>query len=137
MQPDQATATPTKSIPDPTAIAALNDRARNNDLANARIVFTANLMAHLTRNAVTDLERASARLFGQQSVLNKVRKATFDTDNDPHGEHDFGSLEHDEAKIFWKIDVYENDGSFQWGAEDPANPDTSYRVITIMLASDY
>lgn len=29
----------------------------------------------------------------------------FTEDNDPHGEHDFGALDHPEAgKVFWKID---------------------------------
>lgn len=28
----------------------------------------------------------------------------FSPDNDPYGEHDFGSIAFDGAKIFWKID---------------------------------
>jgi len=119
------------------AIAALNDKARNGELTNSRLAFTANLMAHIIRDATTDLECAAARLFGQQMILNKIRKATFTEDNNPHGERDFGSLEHDDAKIFWKIDVYENDGTFQWGAEHPWDAKTSYRTVTVMLASDY
>ena len=29
---------------------------------------------------------------------------SFNADNDPHGEHDFGAFEHGGHKIFWKID---------------------------------
>ena len=38
------------------------------------------------------------------------RVRTFDAftkDNDPYGEHDFGSFEFDEESVFWKIDLYE------------------------------
>jgi len=31
----------------------------------------------------------------------------FNADNDPHGEHDFGSFELEGEKLFWKIDLYE------------------------------
>lgn len=71
-----------------------------------------------------------------QAILQKV--ATFDSftgDNDPYGEHDFGALEHDGQKIFWKIDAY--DKSMEYGSPDPTNPDVTARVLTIMLASEY
>jgi hypothetical protein len=32
---------------------------------------------------------------------------SFTEDNDPHGEHDFGSFDHDGNRIFWKIDYYD------------------------------
>lgn len=39
-------------------------------------------------------------------------------------------------KIFWKID-YCADRSCARGSEDPADPTRSFRVLTIMLASEY
>jgi hypothetical protein len=45
----------------------------------------------------------------------------FTEDNDPHGEHDFGVFDMAGAKIFWKIDYY-NDKSCSFGSEDPADP---------------
>lgn len=61
----------------------------------------------------------------------------FTADNDPHGEHDFGALQVDGAgKIFWKIDYYA-DADMEFGSEDPADPAQSYRVLTVMLASEY
>ena len=58
----------------------------------------------------------------------------FTADNDPHGEHDFGSFEVDGRKIFWKLDYY--DAAMRLGSEDPADPAKTTRVsLTIMLAS--
>ena len=57
----------------------------------------------------------------------------FDIDNDPYEEHDFGSLEWHNDKVFWKIDYY--DKTLQrW--EDPLSSMCN-RVLTVMLASEY
>jgi hypothetical protein len=69
-------------------------------------------------------------------VLQMVREFSyFDSCNDPHGEHDFGAFEISSAKIFWKIDYYDPDLHF--GSEDPADPEKTTRVLTIMLANEY
>jgi hypothetical protein len=61
----------------------------------------------------------------------------FTEDNDPHGEHDFGAFDIDCAgTIFWKIDYYA-DKFCATGSENPADPAQSFRVLTIMLASEY
>ncbi len=59
----------------------------------------------------------------------------FNADNDPHGEHDFGSFEVAGEKFFWKIDYYDSDMMF--GSEDPTDPETTTRVLTIMFADEY
>lgn len=59
----------------------------------------------------------------------------FTEDNDPHAEHDFGSFRHGDETVFWKIDYY--DLSLTAGSEDPADPDVTIRVLTVMLASEY
>ncbi|MGC2463226.1 MAG: DUF3768 domain-containing protein [Steroidobacteraceae bacterium] len=59
----------------------------------------------------------------------------FNNENDPHGEHDFGSFEIAGRKFFWKIDYY--DANLELGSEDPADPTKTTRVLTIMLASEY
>ena len=69
-------------------------------------------------------------------VLDEVRRYdSFSKDNDPYGEHDFGSFKHNGETIFWKIDYY--DCALEAGSEDPANPEVTTRVLTIMLACEY
>ena len=72
----------------------------------------------------------------QAMAIRKV--ATFDAfnpDNDPHGEHDFGSFDLSGRKFFWKMDYYTPD--LQGGSEDPADSAITTRVLTIMLAEEY
>lgn len=59
----------------------------------------------------------------------------FSDDNDPWGEHDFGAVELQGQKIYWKIDPY--DLKLEGYSPNPANPDVTHRVLTIMLASEY
>jgi hypothetical protein len=59
----------------------------------------------------------------------------FDADNDPHGEHDFGSFDLAGDKFFWKIDYY--DRNFEFGSDDPADTAKTNRVLTLMLAAEY
>ena len=59
----------------------------------------------------------------------------FDADNDPHGEHDFGSFEWGVHRLFWKIDYY--DEALEAGSPDPTDANVTCRVLTIMLASEY
>jgi hypothetical protein len=69
-------------------------------------------------------------------VLTKVRGFTaFDRDNNPHGEHDFGIIEHAGESYMWKIDYY--DLTCEAGSENPADPAITTRVLTIMRADEY
>lgn len=68
------------------------------------------------------------------NLIKAVRKFdSFTEENDPHGEHDFGSLEWYGVQVFWKMDYY--DWALEYG-EDPLSPRCK-RVLTIMLASEY
>jgi hypothetical protein len=60
---------------------------------------------------------------------------SFDADNDPHGEHDFGSFDLAGDKFFWKLDYY--DRNLEFGSDDPADPEKTTRVLTLMLAAEY
>lgn len=59
----------------------------------------------------------------------------FDTGNDPYGERDFGSIEFEGKKVFFKIDYY--DRSLRLHSPDPADPKVTARVMTVMLANEY
>lgn len=59
----------------------------------------------------------------------------FTSDNDPYGEHDFGSFEVAGETLYWKIAYYDSD--YRSGSEDPADPQKTRRVLTIMLAAEY
>lgn len=59
----------------------------------------------------------------------------FDDRNDPYGEHDFGAVTVEAARVFWKIDYY--DQSLKSHAADPADPKGCVRVMTVMLAEEY
>ncbi len=69
-------------------------------------------------------------------VLSAVRSFTnFTKDNDPHGEHDFGSFDIAGVTYFFKLDYYGPD--MEGGSEDPADPAKTTRVLTIMRADEY
>lgn len=102
-------------------IRALNDALRTT-LQGGKVMMTAGV------NALDP--RMVAR------ALSKMRGFDlFTEDNDPHDEHDFGSFEIDGRKFFWKIDYY--DRKLEFGSEDPADPEKTARVLTLMLAEEY
>ena len=68
------------------------------------------------------------------TVLSMVQDFNeFDLDNDPYGEHDFGSFEVFGKKLFWKIDYYDSNLE-SWA--DPLSSEC-HRVLTVMLADEY
>lgn len=102
-------------------IAELNDRFR-------QTYWGGKVMTTCGVNELS--EDIKARLFRAVAEHDK-----FNWRNDPHGEHDFGKVVIDGQKFFWKIDYYNN--TMDAGSEDPANPDVTTRVLTIMLAHEY
>jgi len=108
-------------LPREEAIRTLNDRLRREDLGGS-VVITAGVAA-----------------LGPEMVM-RVREAvelfdTFTADNDPYGEHDFGIVQVDGVTFYWKIDYY--DSSLEFGSEDPADPDETTRVLTILRSNEY
>jgi hypothetical protein len=98
-------------------ITALNDKFRKVALLN---VFVTNEV----RDTLPDVPGL------MQAVRDFDR---FTEDNDPYGEHDFGSLEWHGEKVFWKMDYYDQEMKY---GRDPLELDCK-RVLTVMLASEY
>ena len=102
-------------------IRALNDLARKTFLGTQVVVTSA--FAELPSQT-------------KATILDRVRTFNdFDGGNDPHHEHDFGCIEHEGEKYFFKFDYYSPD--MRHGSDDPGDPKKTQRVLTIMLASDY
>ena len=102
-------------------IRALNDSFRRS-LIGGRVMLTSGVS-----ELPPDLQGA---------VLRKVCAFdSFEHDYDPHLEHDFGSVDLDSNKFFWKIDCY--DETCEYGSEDPTDTSKTTRVLTIMLADEY
>jgi len=59
----------------------------------------------------------------------------FTKDNDPYGTHEFGSVQITSETVFFKIDAY--DENMEFGSPNPADPEVTQRVMTILLASEY
>lgn len=71
-----------------------------------------------------------------KEIITKVRTFdTFDENNDPYGERDFGTFDYKGRRIFWKIDYY--DQEFLYLSPDVSNPRVTNRVLTIMYAEEY
>ena len=71
-----------------------------------------------------------------KEIITKVRNFdTFDENNDPYNEHDFGAFDYKGKRIFWKIDNY--DREFLYLSPDVSNPRLTNKVMTIMYAEEY
>lgn len=104
-----------------TDIKTLNDTFRQT-FTGGRVMLTAGI----TAKSQDDIAR----------ILSKVRQFNHFTEaNDPYNEHDFGSFDYNGETIYFKIDYY--DKNYQYLSEDPANPDVTNRVMTVMLSSEY
>ena len=102
-------------------VRALNDAFRQS-LKGGEVFITSSLANHPKLGA----------------ILHSVR--TFDAfgeHNDPYKEHDFGSffIEGEADQLFWKIDYYDRDQV--QSSLDPAVPEITLRVLTVMRASEY
>ena len=103
-------------------IRELNDAFRTTLRGNGDVYLTAGV------DALPQEEQA-------EIVCRVQRFDAFTPDNDPHYEHDFGSFEHEGKTIFWKIDCY--DRHCNYGSPDPADPNVTMRILTVMLAEEY
>lgn len=104
-------------------IAALNDAFRTTlSPATGRVVCTSGVSA----NGPEFVAKALAAVKSFDG---------FTVDNDSHQERDFGSFDIKGEKLFWKIDYYCQ--RMKFGSQDPADPNQTTRVLTLMLAEEY
>lgn len=119
--------------PDHTAaIAHLNDSLRQNltQPGHNRVVMTLGI-----RELIGDVS-LFRNFHAQAELLRAIRDYDdFGPDVNPHGERDFGRFEFRGAALYWKIDYY--DRALEFGSPDPADPDVTARVLTILLTSEY
>jgi hypothetical protein len=112
----------TTAIDQTLKIAELNDRFRKGD-------------HHLGRHMASVIVDA---LNPEQKLrLTRLVRAfdQFTEANDPDEEHDFGIIEFESQKWYWKIDYY--DTAFENASEDPSDPTLTRRVLTVMHSSEY
>lgn len=110
-------------------IKQLNDQFRRaDDSANVpgQFVVTSGLLEHAQEHARSSLDLIE--IVGAYE--------DFTPDNDPYGEHDFGVFEFEGEQCFWKIDYYA-EATLTVGSDNAADVKACYRVLTVMLASEY
>ena len=92
---------------------------------------------NLLKNGVTLTQ--SVRMLNASELKELIQLVqdydNFTEDNDPHKEHDFGSIEFKGTTYFWKFDYYDLD--LEGGIEDPSDPSITKRVLTLMEADEY
>jgi hypothetical protein len=104
-----------------TAVRLLNDAFRRT-LTGGQIVVTPGVQA---------LDPGDLR-----RLIGLVRRfEDFEEDNDPFQQHDFGAVQLEGDRYFFKIDYY--DLSMEFGSDDPADPAKTTRVLTLMRADEY
>lgn len=102
-------------------IATLNDKFRRSFI-NGEVLLSAGIAAMSSED--------------KANIVSLVQNFdNFTPDNDPYGEHDFGSFDYKGEKILWKIDYYDQNNKYM--SEDPSNPDITNRVLTIMTVYEY
>ena len=106
-------------------IAEFNDALRKNplDRNHGKLYMTDGVIAH----EPTFVARAIAAMIAFEA---------FNADNDPYHEHDFGAFEIDGVRLFFKIDYFDKHDP-DLGTDDPSDPSTTERALTLMLADEY
>ena len=110
-----------QGLPPAERIRALNDELRTTGFGGK---------TRLTSGLVAKGSDFVARAVSAVRAFN-----AWSEDNDPWQEHDCATLDVDGETVIFKIDYY--DLNMQFLAPDPADPNMTRRVLTIMLAEEY
>jgi hypothetical protein len=104
----------------------VDDIEHNTDLQAATIAAQNDLFRKTLIDPVAAFEMQGKGIQGQVLLTE---------DNDPYGDHTFGTVTISGQKLFWKIDLY--DLEFRYGSERPFDAEVTRRVLTIMCPSEY
>jgi len=110
-----------QTLPRAEAIARLNDKLRKGG-SGGQLVVT---------NGVYALAGYDSR----ELLQALADYDAFDSDNDPHGERDFGDIQVFGTDLLWKIDYY--DLQLEYASPDPTDSEVTVRVLTVMLEHEY
>lgn len=98
----------------------LNDQLRKHRIGG-RVVMTQGIAA-LAQEMIMRIDQAVSAF------------DAFNPDNDPYEERDFGTVQVDRHVVMFKIDAYDLD--LQYASPDPADPNVTCRIMTLMLAEE-
>lgn len=130
---DPTEPTDASHVPDVARIAAQNDRFRRHMCAHAAHPPGGRLRGTLV---FTRAVAARGTLFRLWCMTRIAAQDVFPPESDPDGWHDFGAVEVWGETVWWKVDLYADEG-MTWGSERPDDPAQTYRLLTVMLPSDW
>ena len=119
----------------------MSDRDTNTHALDARTLTIRKLNDHLrqTWQGGRVWLTAGVEAMGPDAMLRALRLVrdfdAFGPDNDPFEEHDFGAVTVEGEQLFWKVDYYDADQLH--GSPDPADEAVTFRVLTILKASEW
>lgn len=126
-----------KNMPvDGGSVASENERegrvglAQRRELNDRLRIFGAGGIVVMTEGIAALGATAVNRVFARVAAFD-----SFTPDNDPWGEHDCALLTVDGVKVLWKIDYFDRSRRFR--SPDPANPNLTVRIMTVMRADEY
>ena len=127
---------PTDHVPDAVRIAAQNDafrRRMGSIVAGAFHPGGADLRGRVFATAAV---AARGRPFVLACLRAVAGVTVFPPEDDPDGLRDFGAVEVEGTRVWWKVDLYSDD-RLEWGSERPDDPARTYRVLTLLFPEDW
>ena len=122
----------TEYVPDDAFVAEQNDRFRRQVCSLAPGLGPARDGGLPGQVVFTRAVAARGPLFPLLCLLAVAGHDAFDPDR----LRDFGRVKVQGERVWFKIDTYA-DETMEWGAERPDDPARTYRLMTVMLPSDW
>ncbi|WP_417728521.1 DUF3768 domain-containing protein [Roseovarius sp.] len=111
-------------------IAAQNDAFRRSILGNTPVTDAPQGQFVMTSGV------AALGPEAQQELTHRVAAFdAFNADSDPQGWHEMGVIEFNGTTVWFKLDLYDVD--YQYGSPEPADPQQTRRVLTLLLPPEY